>query len=90
MLTNVHTESQNTSSRIKALGLVDNHAYTLEGAYEIEPSPGEKVRLLKARNPWGRGEWGGDWSDDSEKWTEDLKEQLGFQNRDDGIFFIAI
>ena len=74
MLTNVHTESSNTSARVKALGLVDNHAYTLIGAHEIEPSPGENVRLLKVRNPWGRGEWEGDWSDESSKWTPELKQ----------------
>lgn len=29
-------------------------------------------RLVKLRNPWGKGEWRGDWSDDSYKWTARL------------------
>lgn len=26
-------------------------------------------KLVKLRNPWGKGEWKGDWSDESYKWT---------------------
>ena len=37
--------------------------------YDI--NSGEK--LIKMRNPWGYGEWKGDWSDDSSKWTSALK-----------------
>jgi calpain-15 len=29
---------------------------------------------MKLRNPWGnKGEWNGDWSDKSDKWTPELK-----------------
>ena len=78
MLTNVHSEGDaSASSRVKALGLVDNHAYTLIGAFDVNTDYGPE-RLLKVRNPWGRGEWEGDWSDNSDKWTEPLKAQLNF------------
>ena len=30
-------------------------------------------RLVKLRNPWGKGEWKGDWGDDSWLWTPYLK-----------------
>ena len=66
-------------------GIVLGHAYTVISTYEVE---GEK--LLKMRNPWGHGEWKGDWSDESDKWTDELKEQLGVTVADDGIFFINI
>jgi len=29
-------------------------------------------RLIKMRNPWGKGEWTGHWSDKCEKWTEEM------------------
>lgn len=89
-------------SQDKKTGLAGNHAYSLLGAYEIveeggtkralrphEPSNPLNERIVKLRNPWGQGEWNGDWSDLSEKWTDDLKIQLqAFQN-DDGVFFIG-
>jgi len=29
-------------------------------------------KLVKLRNPWGGGEWKGDWSDESYLWTKEL------------------
>lgn len=41
------------------------------------------------RNPWGKKEWTGNWSDDSNSWTPELKKQAGFDNSaNDGIFFM--
>jgi len=31
----------------------------------------------------------GDWSDKSSKWTEELRNKVGFVDADDGIFFIS-
>jgi calpain-15 len=31
----------------------------------------------------------GDWSDKSDKWTEELKKKVGFEDADDGVFFIS-
>jgi len=47
-------------------------------------------RIIQMRNPWGTGEWKGDWSDKSSKWTPELKQRLNFQEKDDGIFWIKI
>jgi hypothetical protein len=47
-------------------------------------------RILQLRNPWGKGEWKGDWSDESNKWTPALKQELGWSDADDGIFWIRI
>jgi len=31
-----------------------------------------KERIIKLRNPWGKGEWTGKWSDSDKIWTSDL------------------
>lgn len=46
-------------------GILQNHAYSVLMAVEVAG-----FKLLKVRNPWGQGEWTGDWSDSSETWTE--------------------
>ena len=66
-------------------GLVRGHAYTIVSAYEYKD-----IRLLKLRNPWGSYEWSGDYSDKSEKWDDELKKFVNFENKDDGIFFMKI
>jgi calpain-15 len=42
------------------------------------------------RNPWGKKEWTGDWSDSSQLWTPELKAQLNVSSREDGIFFMSM
>ena len=32
---------------------------------------------MRLRNPWGNGEYSGDWSDSSKKWTAELKKKYG-------------
>lgn len=54
-------------------GIVPGHAYTLLSAAEVLDINGNTVRLVKLRNPWGSGEWNGDWSDNSPLWTEELR-----------------
>ena len=41
------------------------------------------------RNPWGKKEWQGDWSDSSSKWTPKTKAQVDYTDAEDGTFFIA-
>ena len=65
------------------------HAYTLLGVKKVNDKNGNTVNLVKVRNPWGSGEWNGDWSDHSNLWTDELKKQVGFDGaRDDGIFWM--
>lgn len=54
-------------------GVVYSHVYALIDVYEIHHQ-GEDIRLVKMRNPWGNKEWEGDWSDNSDKWTRQLKD----------------
>ncbi|XP_015232541.1 PREDICTED: calpain-1 catalytic subunit-like [Cyprinodon variegatus] len=48
-------------------GLVQGHAYTVTGVKQVL-SRGKAVRLVRLWNPWGHGEWNGDWSDQSSLW----------------------
>ncbi|KAF2837664.1 cysteine proteinase [Patellaria atrata CBS 101060] len=65
-------------------GIQENHAYSIMAAKEID---GE--RLLKLRNPWGKTEWKGPWSDGSEQWTPEWMRKLEHTFGDDGVFWIS-
>merc|ERR1712233_302978 len=69
-------------------GLISSHAYALIEAHEVQQDNGPPVRLLKLRNPWGGTEWKGAWSDDSDKWTPEMKKKLGWTDEDDGDFWM--
>lgn len=61
------------------------HAYAI---IKIKEADGN--RLICLRNPWGRGEWNGDWADDSDMWTQRMINLVGYdENGDDGIFWMA-
>ncbi|XP_054258676.1 calpain-9-like [Macrosteles quadrilineatus] len=71
------------------LGLLSQHAYTITGARTVSvPGRGE-VLLIRIRNPWGKTEWKGAWSDGSREWElvpKDVKEELAVVNRNEGEF----
>uniref|UniRef100_A0A3Q2DZI7 Calpain catalytic domain-containing protein n=1 Tax=Cyprinodon variegatus TaxID=28743 RepID=A0A3Q2DZI7_CYPVA len=48
-------------------GLVQGHAYTVTGVIQVM-SRGKPVKIVRLWNPWGKGEWNGDWSDQSSIW----------------------
>ncbi|KAF4986831.1 hypothetical protein FGRMN_10649 [Fusarium graminum] len=76
-------------------GIVLRHAYSILKVAEVEDEEGDKVRLVKIRNPWGQrsenghGEWHGPWSDGSKKWTPHMIRKLQHQFGDDGIFWMS-
>uniref|UniRef100_A0A3Q2E209 Calpain catalytic domain-containing protein n=1 Tax=Cyprinodon variegatus TaxID=28743 RepID=A0A3Q2E209_CYPVA len=47
-------------------GLVQGHAYTVTGVIQVKT--GKPVKIVRLWNPWGKGEWNGDWSDQSSIW----------------------
>nr|POE74408.1 calpain-type cysteine protease adl1 [Quercus suber] len=61
------------SSCKDAKGFIGGHAYAVLQAWE----EGD-LKLLKLRNPWGRVEWDGDWSDGSKFWTAEMMAKLHF------------
>ena len=83
----IMSSSSKFDSQIEKKGLIRGHAYTLIGAKQWKE---RRIKLIQLRNPWGENEWEGDWSDKSSKWTPEYKQYFGYQNRDDGIFWIDI
>ncbi|KAM4013708.1 calpain-3 isoform 4-T4 [Anomaloglossus baeobatrachus] len=74
-----------------ASGLVKGHAYSLTGVEET-PFKGDKVKLVRLRNPWGQVEWNGSWSDNSKEWTiidKSEKSRLQHQIMEDGEFWMS-
>ncbi|PSR97055.1 hypothetical protein BD289DRAFT_125996 [Coniella lustricola] len=65
-------------------GIVELHAYSVLKACEIDG-----VRLVLLKNPWGKHEWKGPWSDGSKEWTADWLQKLDHQFGDDGSFWIS-
>ena len=73
-------------SMTSAAGIVQDHAYVVLGVVEL--STGD--RLVRLRNPWASEMYIGDWSDDSNKWTSELRNEAGSTQADDGIFFMSV
>ncbi|RFU77601.1 calpain family cysteine protease [Trichoderma arundinaceum] len=65
-------------------GILELHSYSIQKAVDIDGK-----RLLRLKNPWGKGEWKGRWSDGSKEWTPEWLEKLGHRFGDDGDFWIA-
>ncbi|KAF3939988.1 Calpain-8 [Dactylella cylindrospora] len=65
-------------------GIMPSHSYSVLKAKEIDGQ-----RLVLVRNPWGRFEWKGPWSDGSREWTSYWIEQLEHKFGDDGSFWMS-
>ncbi|XP_059007160.1 calpain-12 [Mustela lutreola] len=72
-------------------GLVKGHAYSVTGTYKVTLGF-TKVRLLRLRNPWGRVEWTGAWSDSCPRWDAlpaEWREAL-LVKKEDGEFWMEL
>ncbi|KAF8716548.1 Cysteine proteinase, partial [Rhizoctonia solani] len=67
-------------------GLFAGHAYSVISALEVNGK-----RFLRLRNPWGKVEWTGAWSDGSKEWTAEwlaFLPQLQHKFGNDGEFLM--
>ena len=80
----VMTAGTSANGFVEEVGLDCAHAYSVLGIYEIN-----KEKVIRLRNPWGTGEFNGEWSDYSSKWTEELKKKYNYYEKDDGDFFMG-
>mmetsp|Transcript_35309 Transcript_35309/g.82442 ORF Transcript_35309/g.82442 Transcript_35309/m.82442 type:complete len:1034 (+) Transcript_35309:60-3161(+) len=77
-----------SDTQTNSLGVVQGHAYTL---LQVQQNvAGSGIDLLQLRNPWGTGEWTGDWSDKSNIWQRypQVQQALRYTPADDGLFWI--
>ena len=87
------TGSTENNDRNSYQGLVSSHAYTILDVQEVHIATKKgkkKEKILKLSNPWGKYEWKGRWSDYSDVWSQELRQQLQFEKADDGKFWISI
>jgi len=84
-------------------GVLSGHAYGLIDVFEIpDPdmtNPRKTHRLLRIRNPWGKGEWKNKWSDESEQldnhmdkldaYFKTLPPDEQFRKGEDGTFLMC-
>ncbi|CAG2195590.1 CAPNN [Mytilus edulis] len=83
-------ENANTPEVEMTNGLFMGHAYSITGIASV-PYRGNNIQLLRLRNPWGRSEWKGDWSDHSDEIrniSQEARTKLGIVITDDGEFWI--
>merc|ERR1719198_1352409 len=66
-------------------GLVKDHAYSILRVEQVDG-----FQLIELRNPWGRGEWQGNWSATSNLWENhpEAKRAVGFEPIDNGAFWM--
>jgi len=76
-------------------GLVSGHAYSILQVRKVNDGflgiGGKDHKMIQIRNPWGTGEWKGDWSDKSDLWEKNptVKKALQYEDRDDGAFWMS-
>ncbi|XP_007530234.1 calpain-8 [Erinaceus europaeus] len=70
--------------------LVKSHAYSVTGAEEVD-FRGCPERLIRLRNPWGKVEWMGAWSDNAPEWNHiDPRQREKLDRKaEDGEFWMS-
>ncbi|XP_075462986.1 calpain-2 catalytic subunit-like isoform X2 [Ascaphus truei] len=87
----IKIQSQQESEMQTPEGLVKGHAYSVIATWEVKLH-GRKIELLRLRNPWGKVEWNGRWSDNSPQWSNiDPALRLKLQVKgEDGEFWMQM
>lgn len=84
------TKSTKVSEEKSETGIVSGHAYSILDVRDIINAKGQPARVLQIRNPWGKFEWNGEYSDKSNLWTPQQRQELNIIAADDGIFWMKL
>ncbi|XP_068436937.1 calpain-1 catalytic subunit-like [Clinocottus analis] len=84
-------QGETSANTVLPNGIVQGHAYAVTGV-KTTLSQGQQVNLVRLWNPWGEGEWKGDWSDTSMLWNTVSPEdrEMCLKKRDDGEFWMPL
>ncbi|CAI9719195.1 calpain-11-like isoform X1 [Octopus vulgaris] len=88
----VHGEDGQPLEQETEEGLVTSHAYAVTKIATVSLQ-GKKEYLIRLRNPWGKTEWKGKWSDSSQEWEKidaEEKNKLGSLEKNEGEFWMSI
>ena len=72
---------------VEKYGLSTGHAYSIVYPQKWKE---KKIFLMKLRNPWGKNEWKGNWSDHSPCWTEECIKYFKYSKTKDGTLWIEL
>lgn len=73
------------ANQYKNIGLITNHCYSI-----IRLTECSSQKFLLLRNPHGTTNYSGNYNDFDSKWTEKLKKEVDFSEKDDGCFFMSL
>ncbi|XP_032928596.1 calpain-6 [Catharus ustulatus] len=75
------------------MGLIVGHAYSVTAIRKLHLGDNlQKLFLIRLRNPWGKKEWHGAWSDSSKEWkkiSDSERKNLGLTVENDGEFWMT-
>ena len=76
-----------SKSNVESVGLIPGHAYSIVYPHKWKE---KQIYLIKLRNPWGKNEWKGNWSDYSRYWTDEYIKYFHYKKTNDGTLFIDL
>lgn len=71
--------------------LVGGHAYGILKGMCLTDSYGDcQHKIIQMRNPWGLSKYTGPWSEDSDLWTYEWKQQANLAESNEGEFWVPL
>lgn len=65
-----------SDKNLEDCGLIRDHGYLVQALFEEDGD----LKLVKLKNPQGDSKWNGDWNQESDLWTDELREKTGIED----------